>query len=87
MKVSLKAGADVNVTDKLYRTALMWAATWGHEKCVDLLIGEDADADMEDTDGKTALIKTKNYKCACALISAGADINKQDERGGLGWLL
>ena len=50
----LAKGANPNVKNKLGGTALMWAASYGHDELVQLLLAKGADARIKDVDGVTA---------------------------------
>ena len=68
-----KAGADVNLsTTNTKITALMFAASNGHVKCVEALITAGADVNLCNSDGCTALIKAAlkaHAKCVDVLIT------------------
>ena len=54
------------------RTALMFAAWGGHDKCVDLLIYAGADVNVQDVDGWTAVMlaaQRGSDKCVDFLIN------------------
>ena len=53
----IKAGADVNITNKDHQTALFRAAKKGHDECVEILIKSGANVNLIDRDGNTALVK------------------------------
>ena len=61
VKCIIKNGGNVNFVVKKEgpnkgRTPLMEAARQGHDKLAELLIKEDADPDIQDIRGKTALM-------------------------------
>ena len=74
----IEDGYDVNETDTMNRTPLMWCAI-EREVSVDVtkkLIEKGAKLDAQDKDGCTALIKAadrRNYSVLYALLDAGAD--------------
>ena len=47
--------ADISAKDKYRRTALQYAAYWGQEMVVRLLLDGRADVDAKDEDDETAL--------------------------------
>lgn len=47
-------GARINEKDNRGRTALMIAASLGHDKAVDVLLARGADKTLRDSTGKTA---------------------------------
>jgi len=74
----IDAGYNVNETDIMCRTPLMWCAI-EREVSVDVtkkIIEKGAKLDVQDKDGCTALIKAadrRNYPVLYALLDAGAD--------------
>ncbi len=78
---ALKAGADINYTDRYGNTALM-AAT--DTEMVRLLIEHGADVNHANNDGNTALIsaaQTGDTEIVRILIDAGADVNHATNGG------
>ena len=66
-------------------TALMMAARYGHDTCVELLIQAGADVNKQE-DSCTALIGAAldghhKHTCLKLLIGAGADVNTPDDEG------
>lgn len=63
------------------KNLLMWAATMNFEEAVDILIKHDANLDVQDENGYTALMwacfNGKN-ECVTALVEAGADLEIMD---------
>jgi tetratricopeptide (TPR) repeat protein len=55
VKKILDAGMDINIADTEGKTALMYAAAWGHESVVKLLLSRGADAAITDKRGTNAL--------------------------------
>jgi hypothetical protein len=55
----LEAGAAVNVVNNGRTTALMFAAMFGQEAIVRLLLGRGADPDIRDLQGLTAMDHAK----------------------------
>jgi ankyrin repeat protein len=53
--VLLKRGADVDIQGKTKRTALMWAARWGHQNMARILLAAGATLDLVDGSKMTAL--------------------------------
>ncbi|XP_049946749.1 speckle-type POZ protein-like [Schistocerca serialis cubense] len=85
----LAAGADVGVRDRAWysRTALHWAAVWGHVGAASCLIGASAEVDARGSrqttplhfaaaNGHTALVQV--------LLDASADPNGRDDLGKVG---
>ncbi len=67
-------------THKYENTALIFAATAGHDDCVKLLI--DVEAKIQDSSGRTALMKavTEN-NVSCVKLLAPVESGMVDERG------
>jgi uncharacterized protein len=63
-KMLIARGANVNATDKLGMTPLLWAASsdFGDAAMVELLLGSGARADAKNRDGRTALELARAYK-------------------------
>ena len=76
----IDSGGDVNVEDKYGDTALIYAAQWGDEDIVELLIKHGADVNAKDKHSRTALSASilGKKKIAELLINAGADVNARD---------
>lgn len=76
---------DVNAVDENGRTALLFVAGLGSDKCVRLLAEAGADLDHRDfKGGLTALHMAAGYvrpDVVAALVEAGADPEVEDERG------
>jgi hypothetical protein len=49
----LNANANPNLQNKFGGTALMWAASYGHDEIVGMLLSKGADAKLRDVDGVT----------------------------------
>ena len=65
-------------------TALMWAASTGHDDMVSSLIKSGADIHIKDKDGLTALllaVKAGHESVISLLVDSGADINQLDNDG------
>ncbi|XP_057658989.1 ankyrin repeat, PH and SEC7 domain containing protein secG isoform X2 [Diorhabda carinulata] len=81
----IRAGANVEASDKDGLTALHCAASRGHTDCMDTLLTLcGASVDVIDTNGCTALhyAVTLGHADATALLLAhGADPNRQDRKG------
>lgn len=78
----IQAGAPVNnVTDGLQRTPLMRAASYGYASTVNLLIQRGADLNVQDSDGRTALMMADNADVVEALLKAGARTDLKDRNG------
>lgn len=79
----IKSGADVNARNIRGITALMQAASEGHNKTVKLLIESRADVNAQEASGLTPLMfsipgKTETMKL---LINSGADVNRATSTG------
>ena len=63
-KMLIARGANVNATDKLGMTPLLWAASsdFGDAAMVELLLKSGAKADAKNRDGRTALELARAYK-------------------------
>jgi ankyrin repeat protein len=63
-KMLIARGANVNATDKLGMTPLLWAASsdFGDASMVELLLESGARADAKNRDGRTALELARAYK-------------------------
>jgi ankyrin repeat protein len=63
-KMLIARGANVNATDKLGMTPLLWAASsdFGDPAMVELLLKSGARADAKNRDGRTALELARAYK-------------------------
>ncbi|XP_019082444.1 PREDICTED: signal recognition particle 43 kDa protein, chloroplastic-like isoform X2 [Camelina sativa] len=76
---------DVNAVDENGRTALLFVAGLGSDKCVRLLAEAGADLDHRDIrGGLTALHMAAGYvkpDVVAALVELGADFELEDERG------
>ncbi|XP_045163885.2 ankycorbin-like isoform X5 [Mercenaria mercenaria] len=83
-KMLLKAGADINSTDKDDLTALHCAASRGHYDCIEVLRKNGADVNLIDKNKCTPLfyaITLGNKDCTHALIKAKTNVNHVDDRG------
>ncbi|ESQ45986.1 hypothetical protein EUTSA_v10000208mg [Eutrema salsugineum] len=78
-------GRDINAVDENGRTALLFVAGLGSDKCVRLLAEAGADLDHRDIrGGLTALHMAAGYvkpEVVAALVELGADAEVEDERG------
>ena len=77
-KLNMLSSAAKNATNQIN------AAADGHHKCLDLLIKANADINIKNNRGFTALIYAANkghHKCVDLLIKANADINIKNDDG------
>jgi len=88
----LQAGANVNATNALGRTALMFASSYGFLAIVQDLLDQRADANIvpKDTTGWTALIsaaRNGHLEVIRVLLDHGADASIKDKQGktALAW--
>ena len=88
----LESGADVNATNALGRTALMFASSYGFLAIVNDLLGHRADPNIvpRDSTGWTALIAAAHnghMEVIRALLDHGADASIKDKQGktALAW--
>ena len=83
VEVLLELGADVNA--RIFGdTALVFAISNNHYKCVDKLIATEADVNIPGFNYITALMiasRDGRHKYLNQLLKAGADVNKQDTNG------
>lgn len=74
---------DINGTSD-YGTPLMAAVVKGNYNIVKMLLEKNADTNIADANGTTALhyaVMFKNYDLIKLLLEANADLNKKDNRG------
>ncbi len=77
-------GADVNAKNNEGKTALMWAAMFGHADVAEILLKHGANVNAKDNDGWTALMKAAKYghaDVAEVLLKHGADVNANNNNG------
>ena len=84
IKAVVLNSADVKSTGWQGNTALIYAAEYGEDEIVQILLKHKAEIDKNDNNGSTALMwaayKGRNDVVE-TLIKAGADVNKADARG------
>ena len=85
LKKALRQGDDVNAVGSDRETALMVAAQKDDHKIVKILLSKKAKVDLQDKDGKSALMYSLSSlgdgKSAKLLLSKGANSNLQDNEG------
>lgn len=77
-------GYGINDMGTQYCTPLMHAAQWGYENVVTYLLTLGPELEVEDWDGRTALmlaVRGKHMGIAMRLLEAGADPNHREEYG------
>lgn len=77
-------GQDVNATDHLGMTPLMYAARHQDGKMLDYLISKGADVNVQNNVGATAIFvaaRNGNLATVAKLISAGADLAHRNANG------
>jgi ankyrin repeat protein len=62
VKLLIENGADVNGTDNYLDTGLMIASYWGYLDTVKILLEHNANKDLIDDEGQTALFKAQKEK-------------------------
>jgi uncharacterized protein len=78
----LARGVDINAQTHSGWTALMQAIDYGNLALASLLIDKGADVNKKDSQGRTALMVTRDNPAAVTLLlDAGADINAQTSTG------
>lgn len=81
----LQKGANPNLADKTGNTPLMLSTQLGFVEGIDWLVGKKAQVDQTNRSGETALIlavQLRNAEAVRALLKAGADADKRDNRAG-----
>lgn len=78
---AIKAGYDVNRGDDYNRTPLMVAVASNYISVVNCLIKNNADVNLRDGGGRTALMMANTSKIINILINAGADVNIASNKG------
>ena len=84
MKEAISLGADVNLKNNEWDTALMYTAYWGRTDIARLLIEHGADVNAVDKYGNTALMWACEYghiEIVQLLLEYGVDVNGQDKYG------
>lgn len=77
----LELGARVNVTNNFYQTPLILAVAIGEIELVKLLLLNEADPNIQDDMGATALFFATSLDIVKLLIDNGADVNIQNYVG------
>lgn len=84
VKRLILSGIDVNVPDIFKRTALWYAARFGHFECVGLLLSAKADVNKDD-DGFLCITPVSaascygHRQCVDVLVKNKADVNLKDD--------
>lgn len=86
VRSALAAGADVNATDSVGRTAILIAAKAGDLDTVRVLIDSGADIDAQDQVSFNPLIwgcVSNNLKLVKLMVGAGANLNRRTRFDGV----
>lgn len=91
LSMLIQAGVDINATDDINWTALMWAAKYGRTKSIEVLLKQTnprADLEVMSTDMDEPTSTALHLACqhfqtdaVFQLLEAGADINRQRSDG------
>ena len=82
IKEFIKNGVDIEMRDTSYgKTALMFACSDSYLVMVDVLLKAGANPNLQDNEGRTALMMSSTPKIIAKLLEAGADPNIQDKDG------
>lgn len=71
----------INDADNKLRTPLMWASLNNFLMVVKILIKYNADVNLRDLDGRTALMMASTPKIIDILLKSGANVNIQNNNG------
>jgi hypothetical protein len=80
----IRAGADIDLTDKYDATPLHYASVYGYLQFVDMLLYYDASIDKKTVEGTTPLLAAVwawNADVADILIQKGANMETRDDEG------
>jgi ankyrin repeat protein len=80
----LRQGTDVNTTNEVGATALMWAARSGKSDILNVLLDKRADVNAQTNKGRTVLMEacsTGSLHMVQALLNRGAEVNARDDQG------
>lgn len=81
MKLLIKNGANINISNNKGMSLLMWAAKYGQKEAAEILLNKGANVNAKDGGNSTALMiaAAEGYKDIVELlIEKGADINARD---------
>ncbi|XP_010639891.1 nuclear factor NF-kappa-B p105 subunit isoform X3 [Fukomys damarensis] len=84
----LRAGADLNLLDRLGNSALHLAARQGHDRILSVLLKHQRAApllDQPNGEGLNAIhiaVTSNSLSCLLLLVAAGADVNAQEQKSG-----
>ena len=84
IELALSMDGDVNVTDEIGRTPLIWASFHGYLPVIELLLERRAQIEARDSMGRTALMWAAlagKIEAVDLLLAKGADVLTLDKKG------